>query len=145
MKMIWWGNVSRRQDAGELLDMVDQIHEYAVTTHRQFVAYHLEAWKKFEEARRDLRLHKLSSASSLPALAQLEEEEEKEEKEKEENKEEDWFSIKLNGVNVRKILKDRRKPGSLLTDDDVNRATLEANLKSSEAKRLCLIRDMPEV
>lgn len=52
MKLVWWGDTSSVPAAGELLDMVDQIHEYAVSTHRKFVASHLESWERFVEANR---------------------------------------------------------------------------------------------
>ncbi|KAE8313544.1 hypothetical protein BDV41DRAFT_536195 [Aspergillus transmontanensis] len=113
MKLIWWGDVSRREDAGELLDMVDQIHEYAVTTHRPFVANHLDAWEAFIQVNRYLRHYELPHLSPPPASLQ----------------ELDWHSIKSNGSEVRKLLRHKRKRGALLTDDDERRSRLEARLK----------------
>ena len=44
----------------------------------------------------------------------------------------DWYSIKSNSTSVQKLLKENRKQGILLTEDDVKRATLEARLKEWE-------------
>lgn len=44
MECIWKGDVGNFVDASELLILVDQIHEYAVTTHRDFVIRHLKPW-----------------------------------------------------------------------------------------------------
>ncbi|KAB8225614.1 hypothetical protein BDV33DRAFT_231022 [Aspergillus novoparasiticus] len=93
--------VLRREDAGELLDMVDQIHEYTVTTHRPLVANHLDAWEGFIQVNR-----------YLPSTQDLA-----------------WHSIKSNGSEVRKLLRHKRKRGALLTDDDERRSRLEARLK----------------
>lgn len=121
MKLIWWGDVSEHQDAGELLDMVDQIHEYAVTTHRAFVANHLEAWETF------FGIHGKFGHWRMPDLLPL--------PTSEQESDLGWYSIKSNSTDVLKLLKDKRKRDTLLTDDDVKRATLEARLKEREGKR----------
>jgi hypothetical protein len=41
---IWEGNMSKGTDAYELVFIFDQIKNYAVTTHRDFVLKHLEPW-----------------------------------------------------------------------------------------------------
>ncbi|KAE8322195.1 hypothetical protein BDV39DRAFT_196965 [Aspergillus sergii] len=113
MKLIWWGDVSRREDAGELLDMVDQIHEYAVATHRPFVANHLDAWEAFIQVNRYLRHYELPHLSPPPASTQ----------------EPPWHSIKSHGSEVRKLLRYKRKRGALLTGDGERRSRLQARLK----------------
>lgn len=116
MKLIWWGDTCSRQHAGELIDMVDQIHEYAVTTHRPFVASHIEQWKKFLES---LYLQlRMSDDFDLAASGQ--------------DAEPGWYSIKSNGMGVRKLLKAKRKRGMALTDDDLKRSILEAGLNEAE-------------
>jgi hypothetical protein len=125
MKLIWWGNTCNRQDAGELIDMVDQMHEYAVTTHRQFVARHLEVWERFIEVH--ARQRGMSYPSNLPGLEQ--------------EVELGWYQIKSNGAEVRKLLKGKHKKGIPRTDDDVKRAALKARLKRFEKKRLKKIRE----
>lgn len=115
MKLIWWGDVSKHQDAGELLDMVDQIHEYAVTTHRAFVASHLEAWENFFEIHGKFGHWRMTDLLPLPASEQ--------------ESDLGWYSTKSNSMDVLKLLKDKRKRDTLLTDDDVKRATLEARRK----------------
>ncbi|KAL2818212.1 hypothetical protein BDW59DRAFT_165543 [Aspergillus cavernicola] len=119
MKLIWWGNIVDRQQAGELLDMVDQIHEYAVTTHRQFVARHLEAWEKLHTSQQQLQLPGRDDILPLSTLEQP-----------------GWYTIKSNGQAVRKLLRDKRKVDTLLTDDDVKRAKLESRLRECEAATL---------
>ncbi|KAL4788601.1 hypothetical protein BJX76DRAFT_353047 [Aspergillus varians] len=101
MKLIWRGTVYKREHAGELLDMIDQIHEYAVTTRRLFVANHLQSWG---------RLNLLP----LPRSRQ--------------ESEMGWHQIKSNTADVRKRLRDK-KGNHLLTDDDIKRASLDAKLK----------------
>lgn len=124
MKLIWWGDICERQHAGELLDMMDQIHEYAVTTHRPFVASHLEAWERFIRIYRDLRHWRRPDLHPLPNSEQ--------------ESELSWYSIKSNSTDVQKLLRDKRRRGILLTDDDVKRATLEARLKEWEGNRSSL-------
>jgi hypothetical protein len=125
MKLIWWGNTYNRQDAGELIDMVDQMHEYAVTTHRPFVARHLEVWERFIE----LHAHQrgMSDLFNLPASEQ--------------EVEPGWYQIKSNGAEVRKLLRGKHEKGIPRTDDDVKRAVLEARLKKFEKKRPNKIRE----
>jgi hypothetical protein len=56
---IWEGNIRNEKLAIQLLCIIDQIHEWALTSHRNFVIQHLEPWlkgfdDKFEEALRKL-------------------------------------------------------------------------------------------
>lgn len=44
METIWEGDVCKISGAIELITIVDQIQEWAVTHHRDFVTKHLEAW-----------------------------------------------------------------------------------------------------
>ncbi|KAK0743853.1 hypothetical protein B0T18DRAFT_469430 [Schizothecium vesticola] len=44
---IWSGRVITERKAWELLSIVDQIHEWGVTAHRDFVIRHLKAWHEF--------------------------------------------------------------------------------------------------
>lgn len=110
-----------RELAGELLDMVDQIHEYAVTTHRPFVADHLETWAKYTSLQMELCCSgKFDLLSSLAS---------------EHESHVDWSWIKLTGANVRKLFKQQKKTDNMLTDDDIYRASLEAKLKVLERER----------
>ncbi|KAL4882717.1 hypothetical protein BJY04DRAFT_217207 [Aspergillus karnatakaensis] len=115
MKLIWWGNVFHARDAGELLDIVDQIHEYAVTTHRAFVARHLETWAKYRAVQ---RLSQARNGMDTPDLSSSEDETDGW-----------WAQIKKNSETVRKLLRNKRKDGEILTDDDLVRAKLEERLK----------------
>lgn len=119
--------MGNRKHAGELLDMVDQIHEYAVTTHRLFVVKHVQVWTIFNKVHEYLRNCR---TPKLPPLPNSEQESEV-----------DWFSIKFNSTGMQKLLKEKRRQGSMLTDDDVKRATLEANLKDWERNRSSPSRD----
>ncbi|OJJ67691.1 hypothetical protein ASPBRDRAFT_47728 [Aspergillus brasiliensis CBS 101740] len=100
-----------REHAGELLDIVDQIHEYAVSTHRPLVSRHLE---KFAAK---LRFHRNSygfmsvDQDSLPVPVQ------------------DWSQIKYFSADIRKLVGKKRKRDKILTDDDEYRAALDARLK----------------
>ncbi|EFQ96929.1 hypothetical protein MGYG_08854 [Nannizzia gypsea CBS 118893] len=123
MKLIWWGSTLNRQHAGELLDMVDQVHEYAVTTHRPFIASHLESWERSIEVNQWLS-REANTDPDLAALTNTTEEALL-----------DWFSIKSNGADVKKLLRDRRGKDILLTDDDVKCARLKAKLKQFEKNR----------
>ncbi|KAK6820341.1 hypothetical protein RU639_007511 [Aspergillus parasiticus] len=120
MKLIWWGDLSKRGDAGELLDMVDQIHEYAVTTHRPFVASHLDTWETFIKVNRHARHCEMCHLPPLQVSTQ----------------ELDWFSIKSKDSEIRKLLSHKRKRGVLLTDDDERRSRLKARLKAWEKGEL---------
>lgn len=119
MKLIWWGDTYNRQDAGELLDMVDQIHEYAVTTHRPFVARHLGEWHESI----DLRIQEWVRTDD-PQLANFRRDEKP-----------GWYSIKNNGMALRKSLKAEHEKGIALTDDDLKRATIEMRLNEAERSR----------
>lgn len=119
MKLIWWGDTRNRQQAGELIDMVDQIHEYAVTTHRPFVASHVQEWIIFLV--RHSRQRMMSDGSDLAASGK--------------DVEPGWYSIKDNGMRVRKLLKPKRKKGTAVTDDDLKRSILEAGLNEAENKK----------
>ncbi|VUC32087.1 unnamed protein product [Clonostachys rosea] len=44
---IWSGRISSERKAWELLSIVDQIHEWGVTVHRDFVIRHLKPWHEF--------------------------------------------------------------------------------------------------
>jgi hypothetical protein len=44
VQVIWRGNISFLADCMTLLSLVDQIHGYAVTSHREIVVKHLEPW-----------------------------------------------------------------------------------------------------
>jgi hypothetical protein len=44
VETIWEGDVTKSNQALELLFLVDQIHFWAVTQHRNFVAEHLHNW-----------------------------------------------------------------------------------------------------
>ncbi|KFZ13080.1 hypothetical protein V501_03895 [Pseudogymnoascus sp. VKM F-4519 (FW-2642)] len=44
---IWSGRVINERSAWELLSLIDQIHEYAVTTFRKYVIEHLHRWHIF--------------------------------------------------------------------------------------------------
>ncbi|KAL2132938.1 hypothetical protein VTI74DRAFT_3128 [Chaetomium olivicolor] len=48
---IWSGRIITEKKAWELLCVIDQIHEWGVTTHRDFVIRHLEPWHEFCEQR----------------------------------------------------------------------------------------------
>ncbi|GKZ31246.1 hypothetical protein AbraIFM66950_011539 [Aspergillus brasiliensis] len=111
MKLIWWGDLVSREDAGELLDIVDQIHEYAVTTHRPLVARHLEKFVAKLRFHRDIYgVTKLDQDDS-PTPVQ------------------DWFQTKYLSADVRKVVGKKRKCDKILTDDDEYRAALDARLK----------------
>ena len=110
--------MGHRGHAGELLDMVDQIHEYAVTTHRLFVVKHIGTREIFSKILKDFSNCRIPGLPPLPNLGQ--------------GSELDWYSIKSNSTSVQKLLKEKRKQDILLTDDDVKRATLEARLKEWE-------------
>ena len=121
--------MTAREHAGELLDMVDQIHEYAVTTHRLFVVRHLEAWKTFGTIQKNPRNCRMPEMPPpLPTNSEPE-------------SELNWYSIKYNSKSAQKLLKEKRGQGILLTDDDVKRATLEARLKEWERNRSGPLRD----
>ncbi|QKX60470.1 uncharacterized protein TRUGW13939_07615 [Talaromyces rugulosus] len=116
MKLIWWGDTCNRQHAGELIDMIDQIHEYAVTSHRPFVASHIDDWKVFMGR----RYHKwIISDGFDPADSGK-------------DVEPGWYSVKRNGMEVRKLLKAKRKKGMVLTDDELKRSVLETRLNEAE-------------
>lgn len=44
VETIWRGDVKNKENALELICLVDQIHDYATKQHRPFVMKHLEAW-----------------------------------------------------------------------------------------------------
>ncbi|KJK63935.1 hypothetical protein P875_00064605 [Aspergillus parasiticus SU-1] len=44
---VWSGRVATKRKAWELLSLVDQIHSWGVTEHRDFVIQHLKAWHNF--------------------------------------------------------------------------------------------------
>ncbi|KAJ5413912.1 hypothetical protein N7509_000539 [Penicillium cosmopolitanum] len=44
---VWSGRVVTKRKAWELLSLVDQIHSWGVTEHRDFVIKHMEAWHAF--------------------------------------------------------------------------------------------------
>jgi hypothetical protein len=44
VETIWEGDVKDFSRAFDLICIVDQIHDYAINTHRTFVMQHLEAW-----------------------------------------------------------------------------------------------------
>ncbi|KAH8704609.1 hypothetical protein GQ44DRAFT_777889 [Phaeosphaeriaceae sp. PMI808] len=44
---IWSGLISDERRAWELLSLVDQIHEWGVTTFRDYVIRHLQSWHKY--------------------------------------------------------------------------------------------------
>ncbi|KAG7293521.1 hypothetical protein NEMBOFW57_003573 [Staphylotrichum longicolle] len=44
VETIWQGDVKEFTGAYDLICIVDQIHDYAVNDHREFVMKHLEAW-----------------------------------------------------------------------------------------------------
>ncbi|OCK83529.1 hypothetical protein K432DRAFT_346972 [Lepidopterella palustris CBS 459.81] len=57
---IWSGHVTRKTASLELVALVDQLHEYAVTIHREMVARHLKPWlykteQKMEYIKRTLK------------------------------------------------------------------------------------------
>jgi hypothetical protein len=99
--------------------MVDQIHEYAVTTHRPFVARHLGVWHGSIE----LRIHQYIMTDD-PNLANLRRDERP-----------GWYSIKKNGMAVRKSLKAEHEKGVALTDDDLKRSIIEARLNEAERSK----------
>ncbi|KAF1970805.1 hypothetical protein BU23DRAFT_368284, partial [Bimuria novae-zelandiae CBS 107.79] len=47
---IWSGRIANERSAWELLHLVDQIHEWGVTTFRRYVIRHLHAWHSFGRA-----------------------------------------------------------------------------------------------
>jgi hypothetical protein len=47
---IWRGSISNFNHAVEFLAIVDQIHNYAITTHRDMVKKHLEPWLRRAES-----------------------------------------------------------------------------------------------
>jgi len=49
METIWEGDVCEISGAIELITIVDQIQEWAVTHHRSFVTKHLQAWFDYRE------------------------------------------------------------------------------------------------
>ncbi|KAJ0415615.1 hypothetical protein BJY00DRAFT_254501 [Aspergillus carlsbadensis] len=114
MKLIWWGDLRLRENAGELLDIVDQIHEYAVTTHRPLVAQHLGRWVTSQQIYRELCTSGALERSSLFPTHY------------------DLLRIKFHSPEVRKLIGKKRKRDSVFTDDDAYRAGLEARLKSWE-------------
>lgn len=120
MKQIWSGSTFKRPDAGELLDIVDQIHEYAVTTHRPFIASHLETWERHIETVPKETVY--DTPELLPSL------------EYEQRAEKNWYSIKLNGRRVRKLLHDKRQNGTVLIDDELKVAQLESRIKQFKAR-----------
>lgn len=115
MKLIWWGDTYSRQHAGELLEMVDQIHEYAVTTHRPFVARHLEVWQ------RSVELRMIMSDDPYLELRQ--------------DGRPGWYSIKKNGTAVRKSFKAEHEEGVALTDDALKRSLIEMRLNEAERRQ----------
>jgi hypothetical protein len=61
VETIWKGDVKEFSRAYDLICIVDQIHNYAVNDHREFVMKHLEAWHvRHEKTRQPSR----SSASA---------------------------------------------------------------------------------
>jgi hypothetical protein len=117
MKLIWWGNVAYRQEAGELLDIIDQIHDYAIRVHRQFVAKHLETWlARAEEANLSI-----SRESSL---------------ESESGSEPGLREINNRFVGVRRRSKKQRLLGCIATDDEVRITKLVSRLEKSRPPHL---------
>lgn len=49
VETIWQGNVCEFSRAYDLICVVDQIHEFALTQHRDFVIKHIEPWLKRSE------------------------------------------------------------------------------------------------
>ena len=50
---LWKGDLCQMGDVLSALTIVDQIHKFAVTTHRDFVIKHLEAWLQLAEEELD--------------------------------------------------------------------------------------------
>lgn len=48
-RKIWSGSISNQRGAWELLSLVDQIHEWASTTFRDFVTEHLNVWHAYSD------------------------------------------------------------------------------------------------
>ncbi len=61
METIWQGDVKEFSRADDLICIVDQIHDYAVNNHREFVMKHLESWHVRHEQTRQPR----SSAQTI--------------------------------------------------------------------------------
>ena len=54
VETIWEGIVSEFSCAYDLIYIVDQVHEFTVTQHRDFVIKHLEAWhRRYEDVRKE--------------------------------------------------------------------------------------------
>lgn len=68
MEPIWKGDICEAGKAMELLCIVDQIHEYAVTTQKEFVVQHLEPW--LLQAEKDLE-SVCDSNDRLPMILNL--------------------------------------------------------------------------
>ncbi|KAK4124722.1 hypothetical protein N657DRAFT_632691 [Parathielavia appendiculata] len=66
VEIIWEGDVKQFSRAYDLICIVDQIHDYAVNNHREFVMKHLEAWHARHEKTRQPHASR-SSAETLPA------------------------------------------------------------------------------
>ena len=47
---IWSGSIETERGAWELLTLVDQIHDWAVETFRNFVIQHLKSWHSYCDA-----------------------------------------------------------------------------------------------
>jgi hypothetical protein len=43
---LWSGHVTNRETADQLLDLIDQIHLWAITDYRTFILEHLRPWHK---------------------------------------------------------------------------------------------------
>lgn len=44
---VWSGRINNERNAWELISLVDQIHQYAVTHFRSFVMQHLNEWHRY--------------------------------------------------------------------------------------------------
>ena len=49
-RRIWSGCIETERGAWELLALMDQINDWAITTFRDFVIHHLEEWHKYCDA-----------------------------------------------------------------------------------------------
>jgi hypothetical protein len=49
VEQLWQGHLDDEADALNALIIVDQLHKFAVTTHRDFVIKHLEPWLQLAE------------------------------------------------------------------------------------------------
>jgi hypothetical protein len=68
VETIWEGVVSEFTSAYDLICIVDQIQEFAVTQHRDFVIKHLEAWHRRYEAIHKKQEECMASAAYLDNL-----------------------------------------------------------------------------